>query len=242
MRIAVLLAALAFTTPAHAQSATLGGSGTLDGSGTPGCEVTFDPLSIAEFEVSDIYNVDQAFAETYDIPVLANTRLLVPNHTDLHVRAVAAPDGGAILAFVFSKPGETREQLVFLEDLQVTNAVIPMYADSSDPVHERRLTAARLLEEEIFPQWASRYEGAEIFAIEAIELGNVPDALQMIAGYYDPDFDDNIMMRAVILPHPSQPESYMAVATINLDELPVTDAATLAATISGRVISSWQYQ
>lgn len=230
MRIVLFLAALTLSAPAYAQSVTLGG------------EVTFDPLSISGFEVSDTYSLDQTFAETYNVEVLAPVRLSVPRHDGLHVRAIAVPDGGALMAFVFSQAGATPEQNVYLEDIQVTSATIPMFADSEDPTHERRLVAAQLLENDLFPQWSGRYEQAEIYAIEAIELGNAAGALQLVAGYYDQEFNANMMLRAVILPHPTQEASYMAVATIDLDRVPVTNAETLAATVSGRVLSAWEYQ
>jgi hypothetical protein len=73
-------------------------------------------------------------------------------------------------------------------------------------------------------------------------LGNATGALQLVARYFDQEFDTNTMLRAVILPHPTQAESYLAVATINLDLVSVTDADTLAATISGRVLGSWEYR
>lgn len=231
MRFALLAAAaLVAMSPVHAQSVQLGG------------DVTFNPLNIDGFELSDIYDLDQAFADTYSVAIPAPVRLLVPRHDGLHVRSIANLEGGGILAFVFSQEGDTPEDRVILEDLQVTNASIPLFPDSEDPVHERRIVAAQLLEHEVFPMWAARYQGAEIFAIEAVELGNVQGALQLVAGYFDDEYNSNMMLRAVILPHPTQEESYMAVAAINLDLLNVTDPETLAATVSGRVLSSWEYQ
>lgn len=230
MRIALTLIALAISMPINAQSVTLGG------------DVAFNPLSVGEADVSNIYNIDASFADTYGAEVPAPLRLLVPEHDGLHVRALAVPDGGALMAFVFSQDGATPDDRLYLEDIQVTGAVIPMFPDSADPIHERRVIAAQLLEQDVFPRMTAGFERAEIFAIEAIELGNVPGALQLVAGYYDPTFDDNMMLRAVILPHPNQAESYMAMATINLDLVPVTNAETLAATMTGRVLSSWLYQ
>lgn len=230
MRIALLLAALTFAVPSHAQSVQLGG------------DVVFDPLTVGEIETSDIYYLNQAFAENYNVDVSAALRVLVPQHDGLHVQAIAVPDGGALMAFVFSQAGDTPEERLFLEDLQVTGAVIPLFADSADLIHERRLIAAQLLEEDAFPRMTEGYERAEIFAIEAVELGNAQGALQLVAGYYDHNFDENIMLRVVILPHPAQAESYMAVATINLDRVPVANAEGLAATVSGRVLSSWLYE
>ncbi len=230
MRIALLLTALTFAVPLHAQSVTLGG------------EVTFNPLTVGEIETSNIYNLDQAFAENHGVDVPAPLRVLVPQHDGLHVQAIAVPDGGALMAFVFSQAGDTPQERFFLEDLQVTDAVIPLFADSEDPIHQRRLVAARLLEEEVFPQLTEDYERAEILAIETVELGNAQAALQLIGGYYDQNFEENTMLRVVILPHPNQEESYMAVASINLDRVPVTNAETLAASVSGRVLSSWLYE
>lgn len=229
MRIALFLAALAFTTPLHAQSVSFGA-------------IEFDPLTVGPLPLTENYIIDQAFGEANGVVIDSPVLLSLPDHENLHIRTRAMPEGGSYVSFVFFQEAATPQDRVYLEDLQVTDATIPLFPDAADPIHERRVVAARLLEQDVFPQWAARYEGAEIFAIEAIELGNVPGALQLVAGYYDHEYDDQMMMRAVILPHPDREASYMAVATINLDEVAVTNAETMAETMSGRVLRAWQYQ
>jgi hypothetical protein len=225
MRFAfALLSAFALSGPASAQT------------------ITFDPFSIGSFETSDIYDIDANFAARYGRNVPAAVRVLVPRHDDLFVQVAAVPDTGGLVGFAFFAEGETPDDLAFLGNLELTDATIPMVPDAEDEVHERRVIAARLLEEQLFPQYANRYQNAEILAIEAVELGNATGALQLVARYFDQEFDTNTMLRAVILPHPTQAESYLAVATINLDLVSVTDADTLAATISGRVLGSWEYR
>ncbi|GAB5447119.1 hypothetical protein [Gymnodinialimonas sp.] len=230
MRISLFVAALALAAPVYAQSVQLGG------------DTAFNPLEVATFDTSVPYVLDQAFADTHGVPLPSPFQVALPGHDGLHVQSIPAPSSGATVVFVFSQDAPLAQDRAFLEDLQITRFNLPMYEDAADPIHERRVFAAGQLETQIFPQFASSFEGAEIFAIEAVELGNSSGALQLVAGYFDQQNGDNMMLRAVVLPHPDRPEGYLAIANINLDLIPVTDPQTLAATATGRVLSSWQFQ
>lgn len=230
MRIALFIAAIFLAVPLHAQSAQLGG------------DAAFNPLEISTFDQMDTFTIDAAFAATHDVEVPSPVQLQVPGHDGLHVDTIPAPGSGAKLVFVFSQDAALARDRAFLEDVQLTGFNLPTYEDSADPIHERRVFVAEFFETELFPQWANRYERAEIFAIEVIELGNSRGALQLVAGYYDQENGDNMMLRAVVLPHPERVEGYLAIANINLDIVPVTDPETLAATLTGRLLSSWQFQ
>lgn len=231
MRIAVLLATFCLTGPAGAQSVQLGAGGS-----------AFNPLTIAAFDEMAPFTIDQSFAETHGVEVRTPVTFLVPGHFGLHVASDAAPSTGATVVFGFHQEATQSQPRAYLEDVQITGFGLPLFEDAEDPIHARRIYAASYLEAELFPQWASRFEQAEIFAIEAIELGNAAGALQLVAGYYDQDAGDNMMLRAVILPHPDRISGYMALASINLDLVPVTNAESLAQTLTGRLLSSWQFQ
>lgn len=234
MRALLILLALALAPPVSAQSGSTTGAFT--------GIVPFNPLAISSFEIADPYFLSASFTEQFGVPVPAPVGILVPRHDDLHVRALAVPDNGALMVFVFSQDARDERDRVFLEDLQITDATIPLLSDQENPARARIRASVALLEEQVFPQWAGRYENAEILTIETIALGNVPGAVQLIARYFDQEFGANMLLRAVILPHPNQEASYMAVATIDLDLVPVVDGNTLAASLSGRVLSNWRYQ
>lgn len=221
MRNAFLFAAFILASPVHAQSAQLG----------------VNPLANGAESV-DVFALDQAFADAHGVNVSSPVTMQVPRHDGLQTDMIPAPNSGATAVLVFTQAADG----AFLEDMQITGFNLPMFEGSADPIHERRVFAAQFMEAELFPQWATRYQGAEIFAIEAIELGNSVGGLQLVAGYYDQENADNMMLRAVILPHPDRIEGYLAVVNVNLDIVPVTDPETLAATLTGRVLSSWQFQ
>ncbi|CAN0491647.1 unnamed protein product, partial [Hapterophycus canaliculatus] len=182
---------------------------------------------------------DDAFEQAHGVEVDTPVVVQVPRHPGLLVEQFPAPSSGATIVFQFSQDAARPQDRAYLEDLQITGFNLPMFEDSADPVQARRNYAAGYFQSELFPQWAGNFEQAELFAIEDIALGNATGALQMVAGYYDQANGDNMMVRVVILPHPDRIEGYMAIATINLDLVPVSNPETLAATLTGRVLSSW---
>lgn len=233
MRLVVLLAALAFTTPVLAQS-----------EGTPGAFTgitPFDPLTSQEFEPSVPFVLDDAFATQYNTPVPASATFNLPQHPGMYIQPVFAPGGGTIMAFYFLLDARDSADRMFLEDLQVVSLNIPMQPDAEDPVGARMVNAAQLLEQQVIPDWGARMQNIEFFGIEAVPLGSVQNAVQLVAAYVDPETNSNMLVRFVAMIHPEQEDGYFLVARINADLVAVTDPATLAASLTGRVLSSWQY-
>ncbi|MEX3017223.1 hypothetical protein [Gymnodinialimonas hymeniacidonis] len=192
--------------------------------------------------LSDTYTYDEGITERFDIDVPVRFRVYVPRFDGVTVRDFLLPDGGAFAAFQFTYVSdETTEQGLFLENFQVTTANIPMAAEADDPLQMRADLAAQLLREQIFPSAIGAFPEGELLVLERVELGNVPNAVQMIGSHIRPESGGRELVRAVIFPHPDQVESLMAVSRINLTLVPAVDAETLAASITGHMMSEWEY-
>ena len=79
-------------------------------------------------------------------------------------------------------------------------------------------------------------------SIEVIEVGGVTNAVEMIGTYYDNQYDDHMLVRAVVIPHPDRPVGITVVSQVSLDVIPIADAATLAATMGARILSSFEFR
>ncbi len=199
----------------------------------------FEP---SNFTLSDTYTFDEDFAEEHDVVVPVPFRLSIPRRDGIEVQTALLPDGGAFVGFTFTSEPTDGFDSLFLEVMQVTDATIPLMAEEADPSQARVQVAAGLLENDFWGANFAAAPEARILAVEEIELGTVPNAVQLIGAYYDPEFDDQMMVRAVILPHPDQPESLLILNQINLDVIPVRDGETLAATTSGRILEEFEYR
>ncbi len=202
-------------------------------------EAYFEP---SNFTLSDTYTFDDDFASEHGVEVPVDFRLSVPRRSGIEVQTTLLPDGGAFVGFSFVSEPTGNFGAFFLESMQMTDATIPLLAEESDPSQARVRVAAGLLENDF---WAANFANApeaRILTVEQIELGTVPNAVQLIGTYYDAEYDDQMMVRAVILPHPDQPESLLALTQINLDVIPVRDGDTLAATTSGRILTEFEYR
>ncbi|MBF9042408.1 hypothetical protein HKCCE4037_03670 [Rhodobacterales bacterium HKCCE4037] len=224
-----LALSLALTAPVLAQSTQATGS------------VTFDYFSDAALTVSDTYTFDNAFSEQYGVEVPVPFRIDVPRRDEVGVQTALMPEGGAFMGYTFFIPGPDGSPAVFLENLQFTNATIPVMADQPDPDAARAQAMAGLLENEVFPAVSAGFERPEILTLELAPNPPVPGAVHMVARMYDAQYDDTMLVRAMILPHPDQAESLLAVSMINLDEVAANDLETLLATLSGRVLASFEY-
>lgn len=192
--------------------------------------------------ISDTYTYDESVTERFGIDVPVHFRLAVPRFNGVTTRDFLVPDGGAFAAFQFNYVSdETPEDGIFLENLQVTTANIPLAEGAADPLQARAEMAAQLLREQVFPNSIAAFPEGEMLVLERIELGSIPNAVQMIGQHIRPESGTLELVRAVIFPHPDQIESMMAVARINLAIVPALDAETLEASITGHMMSQWEY-
>jgi hypothetical protein len=192
--------------------------------------------------LSNTYTYDESVTERFDIEVPVQFRLTVPRFRGVTTTDFLLPDGGAFAAFQFNYVSDlTPEDGIFLELLQVTTANIPMAEGEEDPLRARAELSAQLLREQVFPSSIGAFPEAEMLVLEMIELGDIPNAVQMIGSHIRPDSGGRELVRAVIFPHPDQVESMMAVARINLELVPALDAETLDASITGRIMADWEY-
>lgn len=227
MRFVFLLAAALLSGPAVAQS-----NGPL----------VFDPLTTPIFDGTDVYSLDADFAAEHDVAVPAPSDLTLPRHEGLHVRIIPTPVGRDVLAVEFSQITADPDDLIFLESLQITDAAIPMMADQDDPTQARVLEAAGLLQQAFLPAWLQAFPETEVLGMQQTAFGNAAAAVEILLAYRDSRQSANMLTRVVVLLHPDQPESLLVTANIDLDQVPVTDAETLAATLTGRVLSQWRFR
>lgn len=208
----------------------------------PAAQVAEDYISRQGIIFSDTYTFDDGFAAEFDVDVPVPFRLLVPQFSGVSTGTFLQPDGGAFVAFVFTHMIDADAGIeAFLENLQVTDAIIPMVPEAQDPEQSRVELTAQLLREQVFPNAIGSFPEAELLVLEQIELGNVSNAVQMIGSHIRPETGARELVRVVIFPHPDQPESLMVMSRLNLSLVPAVDGDTLAASITGRILSRWEY-
>lgn len=234
MRLVVLLAALAFTTPIHAQSEVATGAFT--------GITSFNPLDIERFETSLTFALDEAFTERTGKPVLAPAAMLIPTHPDLHMDTLPINDGEEFLEVGFYQPANDPRDRVFLESFRIFTATIPLHEDLESSDQARQQTAAITLERDILPFYQEEFPGLEVLGIGSFPMPGAPNAVQMILQFDDPVVNTTILSRSVIVTNPFGADSYLAIMDINLDEIAVVDANTLSGTITARILSTWRYQ
>ncbi len=198
--------------------------------------VEFNLFELEGLTTARIFEFDEDYTAQFGIPVPLPFTIQVPTHSDVHLISDGAPDGGAFVKFTFATNTEPRQ---FIENIQIVSATIPMAEDQEDPATVRLQISARALQEQIFPQAVAGFENPEILAIEAIDFGDVP-GVHLIGTYTDPSIGP-MAVRLTMMLHPDRPEAYFTISNINLSLAPVSDGATLAATLTGRLLNSWVY-
>ncbi|WP_224816723.1 hypothetical protein [Hasllibacter sp. MH4015] len=228
MKLILCLAMSFLALPAHAQADD---------------PTLFNPVTASQFEDPRIFPLDAAFGAEHGVAIPAPSDLYLPQHDQLHVRIIPTPvPGGAeVLAVEFSAIGASEDDLTFLENIQITDARIPMFEDQDDPLVARLNLAASLLQQQFYPAWLAAFPDAEPVGFEGVELGNSAAAVHLMITYRDPRQQAIMLTRAVVLLHPDQPESLFVTANIDLDRVPVTDAASLAGTLTSRVLNAWTF-
>lgn len=192
--------------------------------------------------LSDVYSYDSDLEERLGIEVPVPFRLQVPRFNGVTTRDFVLPDGGAFAAFQFTyAPEGTEENGAFLENLQVTVATIPFVDDADDPEEARAAMTAQLLREQVYPNAIGTFPEGELLVLERLPLGGLENAVQMIGSHIRPESGARELVRAVIFPHPEQAASLMVVSRINLALVPAVDGETLAASITGRMLTDWEY-
>ncbi|MFT6656907.1 hypothetical protein [Maritalea sp.] len=205
-------------------------------------------FNLFEFEgvyVQTIFNFDEGYTEKTGVAVATPFALSVPKRNDVKRIADGKPDGGAFVKFTFAIEAEAdtggdNQDLVFLENIQIIPANIPMPVDVDDPSSARVKMAAALLRNNVFPQAVQGFQNAEILAIEEYEFKDYK-GVHLIARYADPSIGP-MMLRLTANLNPKQSAGYITIANINLTLAPVSGGETLLQTLSAQVANSLIYK
>ncbi len=224
-----LCALLWFAVASFAQAEESGGS------------LRFNLFNLEGLTVSDTYTFDAETAARHEIDLKAPFRISVPRDPRVQRNVFVNPDGGALVGIMFRRAdGQTGTDADLLEHVQITGAQLPLAADLDPDGPTRLQLAGQLARDRAFPMMVANKEAAELLDVSFLELGAL-QAVQVVGRHLEPEIGP-VLVRIVIVPHPEQVDSLMIVAKINLANVPVTDQATLEASLSGRVISSWEYR
>jgi hypothetical protein len=202
--------------------------------------LTFNYFSVEGFSVSDTYTIDEEVTERSGVEIGAPFRIAVPRRSQIDANPVI-PDSGGVFAVTFFAANEDGTRGPFLENIQFGNATLPLMTEADDPFAARMGAAARLLETDVFRMVSAGFDGAEMLVLERVEDPPVPGTVHMVSSFSDPDNGMRLLSRATVLPHPDQEASYFVTTLINLDLVPANDLETLLATMSGRVLDSFEY-
>ncbi len=198
--------------------------------------IDFNLFEIEGFEASKVFKFDASYTEKFGIPVAVPFQINVPINRQIELIADGKPAGGGLAKFTFATKDEPR---TFIENIQIVSATIPLMTDQDDPAAARVQVAVGLLTDQVFPAAVQGFQNAKILTVEEISMGGV-HAVHLIGTYDDPTIGA-MLLRLVAMPHPSNEQSYVTISNINLALVPVMDGPTLAASLSGRVMSSWTY-
>lgn len=189
-----------------------------------------------------IFNFDEAYTAKFSIPVPIPFGISVPLRNDVKLIADGKPDGGAFVKFTFaleSDDGDS-DNRIFLEDVQIVTATIPIPTDVEDPKKLRLQLAAKLLREKMFPRDVEGFDDAEILAIEAYQFDGYL-GVQLIGRYTNPTKGPMLVCMTANL-NPDQPQSYLTVSHINLTLVPANSGEALQQAMSSRVANSLIYK
>lgn len=202
---------------------------------------SFNLFSLEGLTLSDTFTFDADLAERNDLDLPAYFRISVPRDARIERRVIPNPTGGALVGIMFTRAeNRTGTDADLLELVQITGARVPIQSDQNGQDQARLRVAAGLARDVAFPRMVEGKEGAEIIDISPITLGEL-QAVQVIGRHLEPELGP-VLLRIVVVPHPEQAESLVIVAKINLALVPVQDSATLDASLSGRLISSFEYR
>lgn len=210
-------------------------------------EFEFNLFEVEGARVATIFDFDDGYTREFGIPVPVPFSIQVPVVDGVARIADGRPAGGAFVKFTFAAlrdpaAPDSEENRVFLENIQIVTATIPVPEGAADPAAARLQLAAQLLREQAFPQAVAGFQQAEILALEAITFG--PDGevpgVQLVGRYVDPSIGP-MLVRLTAMLHPGRPESYVTISNVNLALAPVSDGETLARTLTGRILNSWTY-
>jgi len=199
-------------------------------------QIDFNLFEFDGLYIERAYNFDDSYTERFGIDVPVPFSVAVPDRDGVELIADGQPEGGAFVKFTFATDTEPRQ---FLENIQVVTASISLAETAVDPTLTRIQIAARVLQEQIFPQAVAGFDDPQILAIEQIDFGDVT-GVHLVGTYGDPAIGP-MMVRLTMMLHPDRPEGYFTISNINLSLVPVSDGETLAATLTGRVLNSWVY-
>lgn len=207
---------------------------------TPEGNLRFNLFELEGVSLSDILTFDAGMAARNDLDLPAFFRIHVPRDRRIQREVFANPDGGALVGIMFTLADQTSDESAFLEHLQITTARVPMQDNHAEAAPSRQQVAGLMARDIVFPRMVEGKQAPEILSVTALPLGNIT-ASQVIGQHIEPGIGP-MLVRVVVLPHPDQEESLMMIAKINLGLVPVRDRETLEKSLTGRIISSWQYQ
>lgn len=185
---------------------------------------------------------DDAFAAEHDFTLPAPFSITMPTRTGVDMEFLANPPGGALMAFIFTSEATETFASEYLEVLQFTTPPIPDMSDAEDPTLALTQHLETVMLTDFFPNTFGDFPEATIQSVGVIQIGDVSNAVELIGTYYDNRYDDHMLVRAVVMPHPDRPVGITAMSQVSLDVIPVDDAATLAATMGGRILSSFAFR
>ncbi|MBF9035153.1 hypothetical protein HKCCE2091_12980 [Rhodobacterales bacterium HKCCE2091] len=199
--------------------------------------VEFNLFELEGFTRARIFEFDEDYTEQFGIDVPVPFQVSIPIDDSIELISDGRPDGGAFVKFTFATAEENRR---FVENIQIVDATFPIPEGVEDPEGQRIMIAARLLQEQVFPQAVQGFSDPEVLALERFEVGEIVGA-RLVGSYVDPTIGP-MLLHLVALPHPRQAESYVAVANINLTLVPVTTPESLTGALTSRVLGSFTYR
>lgn len=202
---------------------------------------SFNLFTLEGLTLSDTVTFDAEIAERNGLDLPAYFRIRIPRDPRIERRIIPNPSGGALVGIVFSRgEDQTGTDADLLELVQITGARVPMQPEHDGQELSRVQAAGLLARDIVLPRMIADKEGAELIDVSQFSVGEMR-AAQVLATHLEPEIGP-VLLRIVILPHPEQADGLMVVAKINLGLVPVEDNEMLTSTLSGRIISSWEYQ
>ena len=142
----------------------------------------------------------------------------------------APPDGGA-LTVTFQTP-----EGALIEAVNLSSATIP----TDLPAKRRVEVFAVLLQQRVLPKIVAALPGATSDGLRPTEVAGF-DGVEMLGRATHPDHGP-IRWRLVGIPHPERAESVYAFVQVATDRLPLPEANDFARSLTGRLLTSLQFQ
>lgn len=195
-----------------------------------GPSVELNVLSVEGLTIGTSWIFDEAFSEEHNIAVPVPFQLVAPKGDDFLVGTEIGPGGDTIIKYHFVTPDRQ-----WMENIQFIPMTLPM-AD----MEERLQTLVQALAQQVFPAAAASSNESKIDAARKITIGPY-QAVEVVGRYMDVA-DGLVHLRLVGIPNPDRPESIYMVANLLDSRVTVTSLDDLAATLSGRALSSFRYR